>query len=40
MQLTGRPFPPPVWQRRCWNSSIAIDISEAGRSQTLLHANR
>ena len=36
MQLTGRPFPPPVWQRRCWNSSIAIDIIDA----TFPHAKR
>ena len=36
MQLPGRPFPPPVWQRRCWNSSIAIDIIDA----TFPHAKR
>lgn len=34
MQLTGRPFPPPVWQRRCWNSSIAIDIRELAASES------
>src|SRR5580704_13145642 len=28
--------PPPVWQRQCWNSSIAIDIIDA----TFPHAKR